>query len=216
MASASDERQQHNVLNLSRMGFYRKYFGLVLLTLLASICGNAILVGAFVWVKNQRVEREYFAVGRDGSLTPIIPLGEPFKTDDQVLDWARRCAAKANTFNFAEYREQFTRAKACFTEAGWEQFEAALVRAGSLDRVQKQRLLAVGVPNGPGVIIRKGKRGGVYTWIIQQPVLVNYQGGAAGRTVLAQNTLVEMTVTRVSTVDSEDGVGIAQWVGDDK
>lgn len=216
MASASEERQQQSVLNLSRMGFYRNYFGMVLVTLLASICANAILVGAFVWVKNQRVEREYFAVARDGTMTRMYPLGEPFRTDEQVLDWARRCATKANTYNFAEYREQFTRAKSCFTNAGWDQFEAALVRAGSLDRVRNQRLLAVGVPNGPGVIVKKGPRGGVYTWIIQQPVLVNYQGGGAGRTVLAQNTLVEMTVTRVSTVDSEDGLGIAQWVGDDK
>jgi len=212
----STPRDNEYAISLARLGFYKKYFGIVLWTLLISLIANGFLSAGFIWVKNQKVEREYFAVDPQGHLTKIVPLGEPFIADQKLLGWARDCITAANTYNFAEYRDQFNRAKKCFTDDGWDQFVTAIDKAGSLERVKTQRLLATGVASGPGVITRKGLRSGIFTWKIQQPVVITYQGGPTGRTTITQNVLAEITVSRIPTFESEEGVGIAQYIGAEK
>lgn len=77
--SGTSPRDDEHCLDLSRLQFYKKYFGKLLNALIFSIVLNFVTGGAFVWVKTRDVEREYF--GQDsvtGRLTQMVPLSEPF------------------------------------------------------------------------------------------------------------------------------------------
>ncbi|KAG0189370.1 hypothetical protein DFQ28_003496 [Apophysomyces sp. BC1034] len=198
-------REQEYVLNLARLQFYKKYFGRVLVALIVALVVIGVLIAAFVVVKNQKVEREYFAVDGQGRLTKIISLGQPFVSDSRLLTWAQQCVTDANTYDFVNFQKQFQQNSQCFTKDGWDQFMTAVERAGSLETVKTQRLVAQGIAAGASVVLRKGLRRGVYTWEIEQPVTVTYQGGQAGRTSITQKILVTLTISRVPTYESEEG-----------
>lgn len=209
-------REQEYVLNLARLQFYKKYFGRALVALIVALVVIGVLIAAFVVVKNQKVEREYFAVDGQGRLTKIVGLGQPFVSDSRLLTWAQQCVTDANTYDFVNFQKQFQQNSRCFTKDGWDQFMTAVERAGSLETVKTQRLVAQGIAAGASVVLRKGLRRGVYTWEIEQPVTVTYQGGQAGRTSITQKILVTLTISRIPTYESEEGVGIAQYVAQER
>lgn len=205
------------MLDLTKFAFYREHFGKLLIALIGSMVVIVVLVVAFVVAKNQKVEREYFAVDtKTGRLTPIVALGQPFVSQQALLQWMGECVAGANSFDFVNYQRSFQQASTCFTPDGWEQFMAALEKAGTLATVKAQRLVVQGTQAGAAVITRQGVLNGVYTWQIEVPLLISYQGGQAGRGAINQNVIATVLVKRVATTESEQGVGIAQYVAREK
>lgn len=207
--------EQEYLAKLGMLGFYKHYFGRLVWSLIIAMAIIACLGAWIVYLSNQAVhgKREYFAVdSKTGRLTPMAPLGEPYISDGALLGWFRDCVVQANTFNFAEFREQFTRASACFTTDGWNGYADALTKAGSVKLVREGKLIAVGESAGAPVITNKGVRRGVYTWQIEQPLTVTFQGGQGGRTVTSQRVVVKGLVQRVPTYEKDNGVGIAQYV----
>ncbi|MEV1705720.1 DotI/IcmL family type IV secretion protein [Pseudomonas aeruginosa] len=214
--SGTSPRDDEHCLDLSRLQFYKKYFGKLLSALIFSIALNFVTGGAFVWVKTRDVEREYF--GQDsvtGRLTQMVPLSEPFVSPQRLLDWTVECVGGANSYDFVHSQEQLQRNSQCFTPDGWSMFMEALDRSGNLDLVKKQRLVTSAVPLAAPVVTNQGMRRGVWTWQIEVPFIVSFQGGQGGRTVATQKTLVTLLVTRVNPFESRDGLGIAQYLGGD-
>lgn len=210
-------RDEDYVLSLAKLAFYKHYFGKVLIALIVAIIVIGVLVIAFIVVKNQRVEREYFGVdSQTGRMTPIIPLNEPYVSQASLLTWTVECVTSANTYDFVNYQKQFQRNSQCFTKEGWDQFMSAMERAGTLNTVQNQRLVAASVANGAPVITREGLRRGAYTWEVELPVTVTYQGGQAGRSTITQRLIVTLMISRIPTYESKYGVGIAQYVAQEK
>lgn len=213
----SKSRDEEYVLSLARLAFYKKYFGHLIWAVIIAIAVIGILVAAFVVVKNQRVEREYFAVdSQTGRLVPMVPLSEPYISRPALLTWVQECVTGANTYDFVNYQRQFQQNSQCFTADGWQQFMTAVERAGTLETVKSQRLVAGAVANGAPVITREGLRKGTYTWEIEFPITVTYQGGQSGRTTISQRLLVTLMVSRVPTFEKKEAVGIAQYVGQEK
>ncbi len=215
--SANPVREQDYVLNLARLQFYKKYFGTALLMALLEAAVIALLSGAFIWVKSQQVEREYFAVdSQTGRIIPLAPLSHPYLSDSALLTWAQQCITDANTYDFVNYQKQFQRNAQCFTAQGWKQFMVALERSGTLATVKTQRLVAQAIASGAAVITRSGPYRGVYRWEIEQPVTVTYQGGQAGRVRLTQRLQVTLRIARIPTYASKQGVGIVQYVAQEQ
>lgn len=215
-ASKPTVGEQEYLANLGQLGFYKHYFGKLLWALIIITLVACCLAAGMVYLAQQAVhgKREYFAVDPEtGRLTPMIPLNEPYISDGALLGWFRDCVVQANTYNFVEYREQFTRAaQACFTDDGWSGYAEALSRSGAVKLVREGRLIASGNSTGAPVITRKGERGGKHTWMIEMPLAVTYQGGQSGRNVNTQRLIVTAVVERVPTYQRKNGVGIAQYV----
>lgn len=57
--------------------------------------------------------------------------------------------------------------------------------------------------------MKKDDSTGVYTWLVQMPLLVTYQSASE---FSQQNNIVTMRITRVSTLNSPRGIGIDQFV----
>lgn len=210
-------RDNDYVLDLTKLAFYKKYFGKLLTALIVSVIVIGILVAGFIIVKSQKVEREYFGIdSQSGRMVPLVPLGDPYLAQGALLTWFVECVTSTNTYDFVNYQKQFQKNSQCFTGHGWDEFNSAVARAGTLESVKTQRLVASSVANGAPVITREGLRGGVYSWEIEMPVMATFQGGQAGRSLVTQKLLVTAVVSRVPTYESRNGVGIDHYVAQEK
>lgn len=211
------ERDTEYALDLAKLTFYKHYFGKLLTALILALVVIGLLVAGFIIVKTQKVEREYFGIdSQNGRLVPIVPLGDPYLSQGALLTWFVDCTTSTNTYDFVNYQKQFQQNAACFTGRGWEEFTAAVLRTGTLEAVKSQRLVASAVANGAPVITREGIRSGAYSWEIELPVTVTFQGGQAGRSLVTQKLLVTAVVSRISTSESKYGVGIDHYVAQEK
>lgn len=209
-------RDDDYVLDLTKLQFYKKYFGKILTALIMALVTIVVLMIAFVFVKTQRVEREYFAVdSATGRMIPLVPLGEPYLDQGALLNWFKQCVHSTNTYDFVNYQGQFQNNSQCFTKEGWAEFTAAVTRAGTLELVKTQRLVGSS-SSGAAVITREGIRRGVYSWEIEMPLTVVFEGGQGGRQRIVQRLLVTAVVSRVPTFERREGVGIAHYVAQEK
>lgn len=204
------ERETAYVLDLAKLSFYKTNFAKILWALLLSLGLNLAFGAAFLVIKTQRVEREYFAVdSQTGRLIPMPALGQPYLSKGALLGWFVDCVVATNTYDYVNYQRQLGASAGCFTTSGWGEFTEALGRAGTIDQMKSQRMVANAVPTGAPVIAREGVRSGVYSWEIEMPVMVTFHGA---RTNTTQRLLLTAVVARVPTSVNKFGVGIDHYV----
>jgi intracellular multiplication protein IcmL len=188
--------------------FYRDSYQKLLTALLISATVIVFLVGVLVYLFLNPPEAKYFAVDTDKRIIPLVPLDAPNLSQAALLQWANTAAISAYTYNFVNYQAALTAAADYFTPEGWAAFRAALSDSGNLEDVIAKKLIVSAVATGAPVILDQGKLDNVYTWRVQIPLLVTYQSASQ----FSQQTLtISMLITRVSSLDSAKGVGIAQF-----
>ena len=80
-------------------------------------------------------------------------------------------------------------------------------------KIIKDTLIVSAVATGTAVILQEGPLRDVYTWRIQVPLLITYQGASTSST--QKEIAVSLLVTRVPTDQAPKGIGIAQVVDSD-
>jgi intracellular multiplication protein IcmL len=75
--------------------------------------------------------------------------------------------------------------------------------------VLAKKLVVSAVATGAPVILQQGLLFGTYTWRVQLPVLVTYQSASE---FSQQTVTITMLITRVSTLTTPKGIGIAQFI----
>ena len=194
---------------VTRNRFYRDGQHKLIIILLISLLANLLLVGAVIYIFMNPPAPLYFATSINGRITPIYPENEPNQSDSAVLQWANQAATAAFTYNFVNYRTELQASSGFFTADGWTQFLTALKDSNNLEAVKAKKLIVSSVATRAPVILQKGLLNGRYAWRIQMPVLVTYQSASE---FSQQNNVVTMLVTRVSTLNSPRGIGIAQFI----
>ncbi|ARG96824.1 type IVB secretion system apparatus protein IcmL/DotI [Legionella micdadei] len=192
-----------------RNEFYRDGQRKTILALLFSILINFVLASLLVYMITHPPAPKYFATSINGRITPLYPLDEPNQSDSAVLQWANQAAIAAFTYNFVNYRDELQASSGFFTADGWTQFLTALQQSNNLDAVKAKKLIVSAVATRAPIILQKGLLNGVYSWRVQMPILVTYQSASE---FSQQNNVVTMLITRVSTLNSPRGIGIAQFV----
>lgn len=192
-----------------RNDFYRDGQRKTLLALLFSIVINFVMASLLIYMITHPPEPKYFATSINGRITPLYPLDEPNQSDSAVLQWANQAAIAAFTYNFVNYRDELQASSGFFTADGWTQFLNALQQSNNLDAVKAKKLIVSAVATRAPIILQKGLLNGVYSWRVQMPILVTYQSASE---FSQQNNVVTMLITRVSTLNSPRGIGIAQFV----
>ena len=192
-----------------RNSFYRD--GQRKLIMIMSISGlaNLILAGILIFIITHPPAPKYFATSINGRITPLVALNAPNQSDAAVLQWANQAAMAVFSYNFVNYRSELVAASGFFTADGWAQFISALGSSNNLDAIKAKKLVVSAVATGAPVILQKGVLNGRYSWRIQMPMLVTYQSASE---FSQQNLNVTMLVTRVDTLNSPRGIGIAQFV----
>ena len=207
-----------SVVNAQSLAFYKKNFVRVVTLLLIALIVILAQGVALVFTVNQAIhgKREYFAIDtKTGRLTPMPPLDRPNVSNGALLSMVNECVMRANTYNYVEFRGQFERMRDCFTEDGYDQFAAAVNRSGSVKIAREGRLLVSANTTGAPVITKQGERMGVYSWEVQVPLLVTFQGGQAGKNVITSKQLVTVLMQQMPVWQNERGVGIASYLAEE-
>lgn len=192
-----------------RYTFYRDNYRRILFGLALSVLLNVLLSGGLFYWFTHPPQSEYFATSIYSRLTPLTALDRPNQSDSSVLLWSTQAAISAYTLNFGNYQSQLALVNRFFTRNGWSNFITALNRAQVLQQITAEKLEVTTVATKAPVILDKGVLNGLYSWRIQLPILVNFQGSGDR---VQRRFLVTMLVTRVPTKHSARGIGIAQFV----
>ena len=155
----------------------------------------------------------YFAATNDGRILPLVPLSRPAMNDRRVVSWATDVAISAYSYDFINWRKVLSGLSQDFTREGYSSFIGSLKASGNLDLVLKNRMVTSAVPAAAGVVVAKGKLGGIYAWKIQVPVLVTYQ---AAKSSVSQNLVVTLLVVRRSVLSHPKGLAVSQFLAVEK
>lgn len=197
-------------LVMLRNNFYRDNFRRLMIFCLLLILIIAVLFGAIYYLETNKPAPQYFATTHDGKLIKLVPLNQPNLTTNALLQWAVEAASAAYTFNFVNYRKALQDARIYFTKLGYQNFLKALTDSRNLEAVRTKKLVVSAVPTGAPVVLREGVTStGYYAWQVQFPMLLTYQSASD---VINQNIVITMLITRVPTLESEKGIGIASFV----
>lgn len=197
------------VIVRNRNNFYRDNYRKVVGMLLFSVLIMTTLAGGLIYLLTHPPQPRYFATTVDGRISPLIPLDQPNVSQSALLQWANTAAIAAYTYNFVNYRQALQEASAYFTPDGWAAFMEALESSNNLTAVQAKKLVVSAVATGAPVILQQGLLSGIYSWRVQMPMLVTYQSASQ---FSRQSIIVTMLITRISTLNSPQGIGIAQFV----
>lgn len=192
-----------------RNEFYKDSQRRVILALLCSVIMNVVLLMVAYYMYRHVPAPQYFATSINGRITELIPLDEPNQSDASIRQWANQAAIAANTYNYVNYRDELQAASGYFTGEGWQQFIKALEESNNLDAVKAKKMIVSSVATRTPVILQKGLLNGVYSWRVQMQILVTFQSPSE---FAQQNNTITLLITRISTLNSPKGIGIAQFI----
>ena len=171
-----------------------------------------ILILSFVYIMYlYPLVPKYFSTSFNGRIQELTPIYEPNTSDLSIIKWASLATVAAYSFDFVNYDNQLTLASQYFTPSAWNAFYNALYSSNNINEVISKKLIVNAVVMQPPVILAKGTLNGVFSWRIQIPLLVTYQSAQG---FVTNSLIVNLLVTRISTLDSIKGIGIAQFTSE--
>lgn len=181
----------------------------VILILLLSLVG---LLGFNYFQYSQRSAGTYFATLPDGKSFPLTYLDRPNVSTKALLSWATLAATATYTLDFVNYKTNLENLKSYFTDAGFENFLAALTESGTITTITEKKLVLSAVAIGPAIVLAEDEVRGNHVWKIEVPITVSYLSASAEE---KRDKLVTLTITQVPTIEASKGIGIAQYVAID-
>ncbi|MFO1258831.1 MAG: type IVB secretion system apparatus protein IcmL/DotI [Gammaproteobacteria bacterium] len=190
-----------------RNNFYRDNFRRVMLFAIILVLVIIAQIGFIFFLHATRTMPSYYATTHDGKQIRLVPLDEPNLTTDALLNWVKSAAVASYSFDFVNWSESLANVKSYYTPDGYQNFMKALQSSGSLEGVRSKKLVVSAVQTGTPVILKEGPINKRYSWQVQLPMLISYQSASE---VIKQDINMTMLITRVPTLESEKGIGIAQ------
>lgn len=192
-----------------RNNFYRDNYRRVMKLLLIMSLAMVILVLTMAYLFTHRPEPKYFATTQSGRVLQLIPLSSPMLSTEALLSWASQVAMGSYTYNFANYRQKIQTQEVNFTSDAWQMFLTQLKDSGNIQAVDQRKINVSAVISGTPVVVYEGMLQGRYAWKVQVPLLVTFVS-ASDR--FQKNYMVTMVIVRVSTVQNQNGVAVAQFI----
>jgi len=195
---------------VNRNQFYRDGYRILLKIAFGQVVVIGLLLAVLiVFYASVKPQYRFFATTSDGRIIDLVPLDQPYR--DDVLAWATQAARDATTFAYHDYQLRLQAASSRFTTTGWNNFVQALDKSGILEAVKSRRLAVVGRPDAAPQVVQQGVVNGVYRWEIQMPFTIEYMG-AESQQVLPARSVLTLIVQRMPNLENPDGIGIEQWV----
>lgn len=195
---------------LNRNAFYRDGYRLLLrISVIQGIILVLLVASLVVMLLSMQTRYVYFATTSDGRIIDIVPLNEPYKPRAEVISWAAGAAQNVMRFGYNDYRQRLQQAAASFTPTGWESFTKALKEARILEAVEARKLVVALELEAAPEIKSAFVRDGVYTWYLQFPITIKFDGNEPPAPIRA---MLILQVVRVSTLQNPDGISIEQWI----
>ena len=195
---------------LNRNAFYRDGYRLLLkISLIQAVVIVAMVMAIITMVLTMKPRSVYFATTSDGRIINIVPLNEPYRSSADIIAWTAATAQNVMRFGYHDYRDRLQQVSSNFTPGGWDSFNKALKESGFLDAIDKRKLVVTMDINAAPEITNAFVRNGIYTWYLQMPVTIKFDGDAPPGPI---TTTLRLQVVRVSTLQNPEGISIEQWV----
>lgn len=172
------------------------------------LVANLGLIGLAYFQFFIRSPGQFFGLPPNGQALELTPLDRPNVSTHALLSWVTLAATTSFTFDFVNYKDQLSALQDFFTTDGFTNFYAALQDAGTLSKIEEEKLVLSAVSIGPAIILAEGPQRSGYTWRVQVPLLIRYQSASVNETRIQ---IVDVMITQVPTSDAPKGIGIAQY-----
>jgi len=144
-------------------------------------------------------------------LQKAIPLALPVRSIDGILSWGTQVAVQLFTLDFFKLDQQVDDLRPYFTERGWAALIDALKGSGWAASVIDKKLSVTSVVSGPPIVLKHGVLDGAYSWVINFPLLVTYEGASSKR---SETRVFTITVKRIQAdyMSGQAGMAIDSFV----
>ena len=211
-AGATPSNVPRGALNsvVTRNEYYRDgYRNIVKLALIEGIVIVLMVVTFIVYTNVHKGADRYFATTADGRILQLLPLDQPNMSTPAIMSWVSQAATEVMTFGFHDYQRRLQDASRHFTRLGWESFTTALQKSRIIEGVESLQQVVTAAPASAPILLQEGIFNGRYRWVVKLPLTVTFRSGSQSTT---SNLNVTITIERVPTLESPNGVGIESWV----
>lgn len=195
---------------LARNAFYKDGYRFLLRISLVQGLIIALLVATIVaMLVSIETRHVYFATTADGRIIRIVPLNEPLRSRADVIAWAASKSQEVMRFGYNDFRQRLQQSSNSFTKTGWESFTKAMREARIIEAVEAHKLTVQMEIGGAPEVKMELEKDGIYTWYLNFPVAIKFDGVNAPAPIRA---MLVLQIVRVSTLQNSDGISIEQWV----
>lgn len=196
-----------------RNEFYRKKYQITLAIYIVCLIIIVFLIGIIVYLVKNPTRPLYFATDDVTRLIQDIPLSSPNMSTQNVAAWVLEAVQAANSYDFANYRQELQDAQKYFTEYGWRNYMQSLQTSNNLLALTQRKLVVSAQIVAAPQLVKEGLLGARYAWKFEMPMLVTYWSPPYDDKSKYQNALrVSVTVRRENILESYKGLGIVQMI----
>lgn len=134
-----------------------------------------------------------------------LPLKQPNLTNDELLNWVTDAIVSIYSYNYLNAEQALNKSRQYFTDNGYDSFMKALKESKNLETVKSKKLIVNALAQSSATILKEGDVDGVYTWQIQLPLEVTYQGA---NNDFKQNMDIQVEVVRQTYTQTPKGIAI--------
>lgn len=195
---------------VNRNEYYRDgYRSLMKIAFIEGIIIVSLVLVFLVYMNVHQGRDRYFATTADGRILQLVPLDQPNMSPAALMSWVSQAATEVMTFGFHDYQRRLQEASRHFTRRGWESFTTALQRSRIIESVETLQQVVTATPRSAPVLLQEGVFNGRYRWVVRLPLTVTFKSGSRTQ---SSNLEITITIERVPTLESPNGVGIASWI----
>lgn len=192
-----------------RNNFYRDNYRRIMKLLLILTATLVAMIAIIFYLLAHRPQPKYFATTQSGRVLELIPLSTPMLSSTALLNWASELATATYTYNYLNYRQQIQALQPNFQASTWKDFLSELKGSGNISAMVTRKTSVSAVPVGAPVILSQGNLNGRYYWKVQVRILAKFVSASE---TYETPYLLTMTIVRVSTLENQNGVAVAQYV----
>ncbi len=138
----------------------------------------------------------------------IIPLSQPNMDNFGLQVWANTVAVQAYSYDFLNYKKQFSALAQYFTADAWDQFQHAIQKSNMLNIALAEKMSVSAVARGAVTLTQQGVDAGHYTWHVLLPLQVTL---ANSNKKLQQQVIANITIIRVQPPLGKLGLAIQRF-----
>ncbi|MFA7275845.1 MAG: DotI/IcmL family type IV secretion protein [Pseudobdellovibrionaceae bacterium] len=149
-----------------------------------------------------------------------LSLGSPHRSPELIAEWATETASLAMSVNPDTMDADIKTLSTDFTPYALQEYRNYLSSTGTLSSLQNNGMKMQSITEGVGAVIKEGKIGDNYHWLVQIPVMATYYDksiktldAASAAQVPSQKLILRLQIGRVRPPEGEDmGIAIERWI----
>ncbi|WP_305910428.1 DotI/IcmL/TraM family protein (plasmid) [Methylomarinum sp. Ch1-1] len=195
-----------NSLNWYKRQYFKvsKILMIIIICLLLSITGNAI---QFM----HEVKPVYFAQKEDMTITPLIPLNQPYLNNESVINWFSQVVIETLSLDHIHYKNDLMKVRRRYSDSAFYDLVKSMKAQGVIDMIDKQGLSTkVKLTKSPTILASGEDDDGVFTWKLSLSLSIKYHSSKAMTN--SQDLNATALIKRGNIINNPDGVFVNQIV----